>query len=130
MKLLQPVSAGAVAAFALGVPCTDALDNGFTRPPMGWSALYGAPFGTVNETNVWEAAAGLNASGLVDLGYKYVRARGRKSSNDSCLQAGSQPFAPSLVGTLVCALIHSCNYPFVQLLNDAMIHSHMQGVIH
>ena len=35
---------------ALVVGLATALDNGFTKPPMGWSALYGAPFGSVNET--------------------------------------------------------------------------------
>jgi hypothetical protein len=28
------------------------INNGITLPPMGWSALYGAPFGKVNETIV------------------------------------------------------------------------------
>ena len=56
-----------------GLPLlASALDNGFTRPPMGWSALYGAPFGAVNETIVMEAAAGLKASGLLAAGYEYV----------------------------------------------------------
>jgi hypothetical protein len=49
-----------------------ALDNGFSAPPMGWSALYGAPFGAVNETVVLEAARGLKASGLLAAGYSYV----------------------------------------------------------
>jgi alpha-galactosidase len=56
-----------------GLPLlVSALDNGFTRPPMGWSALYGAPFGSVNETIVMDAAAGLKASGLLAAGYEYV----------------------------------------------------------
>lgn len=54
------------------VAVVSAIDNGFTRPPMGWSALYGAPFGAVNETNVAIAAEGLNASGLLAAGYNYV----------------------------------------------------------
>ena len=49
-----------------------AIDNGFTRPPMGWSALYGAPFSTVNEAIVQDAAAGLAAGGWASAGYKYV----------------------------------------------------------
>ena len=49
-----------------------ALDNGFTRPPLGWSALYGAPFGTVNETIVRDAAQGLVAGGFAAAGYSYV----------------------------------------------------------
>jgi hypothetical protein len=48
------------------------IDNGFNEPPMGWSALYGAPFNQVNETIVKEAARGLNASGLLEAGYGYV----------------------------------------------------------
>ena len=59
-------------AVASAMGAAAALDNGFDRPPMGWSALYGAPFGTVNETMVLEAAAGLNASGLLAAGYEYV----------------------------------------------------------
>eukprot|EP00911_Craspedida_sp_UC1_P002655 UC1_evm2s1953 len=46
--------------------------SGFDRPPLGWSALYGAPFNQVNETIMIEAARGLNASGLLKYGYKYV----------------------------------------------------------
>lgn len=49
-----------------------ALDNGFTSPPMGWSALYGAPFNQVNETMLVRAAEGLRASGLAAKGYEYV----------------------------------------------------------
>ena len=51
---------------------TLALDNGFTRPPLGWSALYGAPFSTVNETIVRDAAQGLVAGGFSAAGYSYV----------------------------------------------------------
>lgn len=51
---------------------THALDNGFTRPPMGWSALYGAPFSTVNETIVRMAAQGLVSGGFQAAGYAYV----------------------------------------------------------
>ena len=41
-----------LAALAVGaaVPLAEGLDNGFTAPPMGWSALYGAPFNQVNQT--------------------------------------------------------------------------------
>eukprot|EP00040_Diaphanoeca_grandis_P012930 m.65370 g.65370 ORF g.65370 m.65370 type:complete len:555 (+) comp23553_c0_seq1:167-1831(+) len=49
-----------------------ALDNGFMHPPMGWSALYGAPFGQVDETNVVGAAKGLAAGGLSKFGYEYI----------------------------------------------------------
>jgi hypothetical protein len=49
-----------------------ALDNGFTRPPLGWSALYGAPFSTVNETIVRAAAQGLKDGGFTSAGYGYV----------------------------------------------------------
>jgi len=49
-----------------------ALDNGFKTPAMGWSALYGAPFGSVNETMVVRAAEGLKASGLLAAGYNRV----------------------------------------------------------
>jgi len=48
------------------------IDNGFVVPAMGWSALYGAPFGQVNETKVAIAAEGLNTSGLLALGYNRV----------------------------------------------------------
>jgi alpha-galactosidase len=49
-----------------------ALENGFTKPPMGWSALYGAPFGSVNETKVTTAAAALVSGGFKAAGYNYV----------------------------------------------------------
>lgn len=49
-----------------------ALDNGFYKPPMGWSALYGAPFSTVNETIMRTAADGLVSGGFAGLGYAYV----------------------------------------------------------
>ena len=52
--------------------CAQSLDNGFTRPPMGWSALYGAPFSTVNESIVRQAAQGLAAGGFAAAGYEYV----------------------------------------------------------
>ena len=52
--------------------CAQALDNGFSRPPLGWSALYGAPFSTVNETIVREAAQGLVDGGFAAAGYAYV----------------------------------------------------------
>lgn len=51
----------------LGV-CSVAIDNGFKVPAMGWSALYGAPFGRVNETIVARAAEGLKSSGLLAAG--------------------------------------------------------------
>lgn len=51
---------------------TLALDNGFVKPPLGWSALYGAPFSSVNETKVRIAAEGLVAGGFKDVGYSYV----------------------------------------------------------
>ena len=56
----------ALATAALGI------DNGFKTPAMGWSALYGAPFGSVNETIVAIAAEGLNTSGLLAFGYNRV----------------------------------------------------------
>ena len=49
-----------------------AIDNGFTRPPLGWSALYGAPFSNVNEEIVQGAAAGLASGGWASAGYEYV----------------------------------------------------------
>ena len=49
----------AFAVAAVAAPCCLALDNGFDRPPMGWSGLYGAPFGAVNETIMVRAAQGL-----------------------------------------------------------------------
>ena len=52
--------------------CTLSLDNGFTRPPLGWSALYGAPFSDVNETIVRQAAQGLVDGGFAAAGYSYV----------------------------------------------------------
>ena len=64
------VKIGQILAAAVGLAA--ALDNGFDRPPMGWSALYGAPFGAVNETMVLAAAAGLKSSGLLAAGYEYV----------------------------------------------------------
>ena len=45
------------------------LFAGFKLPAMGWSALYGAPFGAVNETIVAVAAEGLKSSGLLAAGY-------------------------------------------------------------
>ena len=57
------------AALALSV---HAIDNGFTKPAMGWSALYGAPFSSVNETKVIRAAMGLKSSGLLAVGYNRV----------------------------------------------------------
>lgn len=65
-------SFGAAAALAAAVGSAVALDNGFTSPPMGWSALYGAPFNQVNETMLVRAAEGLKASGLAAKGYEYV----------------------------------------------------------
>ena len=59
-------------ALLLAAPATNALDNGFTRPPLGWSALYGAPFGQVNETIVMEAAKGLADGGFLAAGYEYI----------------------------------------------------------
>ena len=56
----------AMAGGALG------LDNGFTKPPMGWSALYGAPFGSVDENITRAAASGLASGGLLASGYEYV----------------------------------------------------------
>ena len=61
-----------IFVLTLALAPTAALDNGFSTPPMGWSALYGAPFGTVNETMVVAAARGLNSSGLLAAGYEYV----------------------------------------------------------
>jgi hypothetical protein len=66
------VGAAVVLLACASAGVASALDNGFTAPPMGWSALYGAPFSLVNETNVQAAAAGLAASGLPKLGYKYI----------------------------------------------------------
>jgi alpha-galactosidase len=48
------------------------IENGFKTPAMGWSALYGAPFGKVNETIVALAAEGLQSSGLLAAGYNRV----------------------------------------------------------
>ena len=62
----------AFAVAAVAAPCCLALDNGFDRPPMGWSGLYGAPFGAVNETIMVRAAQGLNVSGLLAKGYEYI----------------------------------------------------------
>ena len=59
-------------AVASAICVATSLDNGFDRPPMGWSALYGAPFGSVNETMVLQAARALNTSGLLAAGYEYV----------------------------------------------------------
>jgi hypothetical protein len=61
-----------LTAAATLVASTTALDNGFTVPPRGWSALYGAPFNSVNETMLMRAAEGLNKSGLLAKGYEYV----------------------------------------------------------
>ena len=54
------------------LPGSLAFDNGFPRPPLGWSALYGAPFQNINEVNVRAAADGLAAGGWVAAGYTYV----------------------------------------------------------
>ena len=61
----------ALLAAALAFSCS-AIDNGFKTPAMGWSALYGAPFNSVNETKVMVAAIGLNSSGLLAAGYNRV----------------------------------------------------------
>lgn len=60
------------AFFFLASQAVLGLDNGFDRPPMSWSALYGAPFTTVNETMMMVAAQSLNESGLLAAGYNYV----------------------------------------------------------
>ena len=66
---------GAAASVFLGLlalfPAALGLNNGLSqKPPMGWSALYGAPFMNVNETILKAAADGLNASGLLAAGYE------------------------------------------------------------
>ena len=61
----------AVIQFVFLLECSG-LDNGFTRPPMGWSALYGAPFSLVNETIMRIAAQGLADGGFASAGYEYV----------------------------------------------------------
>ena len=63
---------GGISVFlGLMVPTALGLNNGLSEhPPMGWSALYGAPFGQVNETILKAAADGLNRSGLLALGYE------------------------------------------------------------
>jgi hypothetical protein len=48
------------------------MRTSFVRPPLGWSALYGAPFSTVNETIVRIAAQGLVDGGFAAAGYEYV----------------------------------------------------------
>lgn len=60
------------AVLFLTLISTQALDNGFTVPPLGWSALYGAPFSMVNETIVRLAAQGLIDGGFAAAGYSYV----------------------------------------------------------
>jgi hypothetical protein len=60
-----------LATFLL-VAVASSLDNGFTKPPMGWSALYGAPFSKVDENSTIAAAAGLAEGGLLEAGYEYV----------------------------------------------------------
>jgi alpha-galactosidase len=61
-----------LVALASATVVVTALDNGFDSPPMGWSALYGAPFNSVNETMLVRAAEGLKASGLAAKGYEYI----------------------------------------------------------
>ena len=59
-------------AFTRIVSLISAIDNGFTRPPLGWSALYGAPFSTVNEAIVQAAGQGLVTGGFAAAGYTFV----------------------------------------------------------
>jgi hypothetical protein len=65
-------AASRVAVFAALARAASSLDNGFPRPPLGWSALYGAPFSTVNETIMRAAAQGLVDGGFAAAGYSYV----------------------------------------------------------
>lgn len=62
----------AAAYLAFTTTCSHALDNGFTRPPLGWSALYGAPFSQVTEAIVRAASQGLVDGGFARAGYAYV----------------------------------------------------------
>ena len=62
-----------------GLLCTSAarhasaLDNGFTRPALGWSSWYAAPDGSqVTDAFVRASAEALVSSGLAKKGYKYV----------------------------------------------------------
>ena len=63
--------------------CVSSLNNGFPRPPLGWSALYGAPFSTVNETIVRIAAQGLVDGGFAAAGYEYVNLDDWYATRDS-----------------------------------------------
>ena len=50
-----------------------ALDNGFTRPALGWSSWYAAPHGSqVTDAFVRASAKALVSSGLAKKGYVYV----------------------------------------------------------
>jgi len=60
---------------------------------MGWSALYGSPFGSVNETHLRRAAAGLNSSGLLAFGYEYVTIDDWWATRDAT--SGDIKFLPS-----------------------------------
>ncbi len=61
-----------LVVLSLLIVLSSALNNGFTQPPLGYSALYGAPFSQVNEVNVRGAAQGLVDGGFFAAGYKYV----------------------------------------------------------
>ena len=50
-----------------------ALDNGFTKPALGWSSWYAAPHGSqVTDAFVRASAQALISSGLAAKGYRYA----------------------------------------------------------
>jgi hypothetical protein len=52
---------------------SNALDNGFTTPALGWSSWYAAPHGSqVTDAFVRASAQALVKSGLAKKGYRYV----------------------------------------------------------
>ena len=52
-----------------------ALDNGFTKPALGWSSWYAAPHGSqVTDAFVRASAQALISSGLAAKGYRYAAA--------------------------------------------------------
>ena len=76
-------------AAALAVAACDALDNGFTKPALGWSSWYAAPMGSqVTDAFVRASAKALISSGLAKKGYKYVNVdegwlKGRHAGNNT-----------------------------------------------
>ena len=72
---MAPLSHAAAALLPLFtfILQSNALDNGFTTPALGWSSWYAAPHGSqVTDAFVRASAQALVKSGLAKKGYRYV----------------------------------------------------------